>query len=76
MDMVRPRDLGRITLKDLLRSKMTDMFFNILFDLHKFLVREYQSPTVNTGFDEAAKNLSPWEIFVLIEYDQLVNDAS
>jgi serine/threonine-protein phosphatase 2A regulatory subunit B'' len=76
MDMVRPENLGRVTLKDLLRSKMTDMFFNILFDLQKFLLREYQSPLMNTGFDEATKNMSPWEIFVLIEYDQLVSDAA
>jgi serine/threonine-protein phosphatase 2A regulatory subunit B'' len=76
MDMVRPDNLGRVTLKDLLRSKMTDMFFNILFDLQKFLVKEYQSPLVNTGFDEATKSMSPWEIFVLIEYDQLVSDAA
>jgi serine/threonine-protein phosphatase 2A regulatory subunit B'' len=76
MDMVRPDDLGIITFKDLLRLMTADMFFNISFDLQKFLVREYQSPVVNTGFDEATKKLSLWEMFVLLEYDQFVKDVT
>jgi serine/threonine-protein phosphatase 2A regulatory subunit B'' len=76
MDTVKPATTGRITRKDLVRSKMADMFFNTLFDLQRFLMREYQSPSVNARLEETTKNLSPWEIYVLIVYDQLMSDAT
>lgn len=75
MDMIDPEDPAVVTIADLTRSKMADVFFNSLFDLQKFLIREYQFPLVNPNFDEVTKHLTPWEIYVLIEYDQLVNDA-
>ncbi|KAH0795656.1 serine/threonine-protein phosphatase 2A regulatory subunit B'' subunit beta isoform X1 [Histomonas meleagridis] len=62
-----------VAVHDLEKSKMADVFFNTLFDLQKFLVREYQFPVINSN-DEVTKNLTPWELYVLIEYDQLVND--
>lgn len=70
IDMISP---APYTVHDLVKSKMADVFFNTLFDLQKFLVREYQFPMLNPEMDELAKKLTPWEIYVLVEYDQLVN---
>ena len=75
IDMINPNGASYITVQDLLKSKMADVFFNTLFDLQKFLIREYQFPLVNPELDEMTKKLSPWEVYVLIEYDQLVNEG-
>jgi serine/threonine-protein phosphatase 2A regulatory subunit B'' len=74
LDMVKPEDPAAIKVTDLARSGMADVFFNTLFDLQKFLVREYQFPLVNANFGDVTKNLSPWELYVLIEYEQLITD--
>ncbi|OHT14025.1 phosphoprotein phosphatase [Tritrichomonas foetus] len=76
IDMINPEGAAYVTVQDLLKSKMADVFFNTLFDLQKFLIREYQFPLVNAELDEMTKKLSPWEVYVLIEYDQLVNDGA
>ena len=74
IDMIKPLNNSYFTIEDLEKSKMADVFFNTLFDLPKFMNREYQSPSnIN---DESTKGLTPWEIYVLIEYDALVNDAN
>jgi len=53
MDVVHPKDPAYVTRGDLTRSKLADVFFNTIFDLQKFLVREYQFPLVNPNSDEA-----------------------
>lgn len=73
IDMVNPNHAPFITVNDLVKSKMAEVFYNTLFDLQKFLVREYQFPMLNPEMDELSKKLTPWEIYVLVEYDQLVN---
>ena len=75
MDMIHPADASMVTISDLVKSKLADVFYNTLFDLQKFLVREYQF-TVNPDLDDVTKHLSPWELYVLIEYDQLVSEGS
>lgn len=75
IDMINPEGKAYITKQDLIKSKMADVFFNTLFDLQKFLTREYQFPLINPDLDEMAKKLTQWEIYVLIEYDQLVNEG-
>jgi serine/threonine-protein phosphatase 2A regulatory subunit B'' len=75
LDMVKPENPSFVSLNDLLRSKTADVFFSTLFDLQKFLIREYQFPTVNPSFDERTKDLTPWELYVLVEYDRLVNEG-
>ena len=74
-DMINPADPSIVTVSDLVNCKLADVFYNTLFDLQKFLVREYQF-TVNPDLDDVTKHLSPCELYVLIEYDQLVNDGS
>jgi serine/threonine-protein phosphatase 2A regulatory subunit B'' len=75
IDMVDPRETGVISIDDLLKGKMADGFFNTLFDLQKFLVKEYQYPHITPSLDERTKDLTPWELYVLIEYDQLVSET-
>ena len=75
IDMVQPADPSFITVSDLMRSQMANYFFNTLFDLQKFLVHEYQFPEENDDIeDELSKKLTPWEVYVVVEYDQLVNE--
>ena len=74
MDMVHAQDTAYVTVSDLLTSKLADVFYNTIFDLQKFLIREYQFQP-NSNFDDMTKHLSPWELYVLIEYDQLVNEG-
>ncbi|OHT15373.1 phosphoprotein phosphatase [Tritrichomonas foetus] len=76
IDMINPEGPFIITVHDLVKSKLADVFFNSLFDLQKLLYREYQYPSVNPELEELTKKFTPWEIYVLIEYDQLANDGS
>jgi len=75
VDMINPENPSFFTIEDLEKSKLADVFFNTLFDLPKFLAREYQFPPPNQNMEDSSKGLSPWEIFVLMEYDALVNDS-
>lgn len=75
IDVIAPVNPAYVTVEDLIRSKQADMFFNTLFDIQKFLTKEYQFPMVNPSLDEATKGLTPWETYVLHEYDQLVSDS-
>lgn len=74
MDMINPNCQSYITIHDLVSSKMADVFFNTISDLQKFLMREYQYPLLNLDMDELTKDLSKWEIYVMLEYDKLTND--
>jgi serine/threonine-protein phosphatase 2A regulatory subunit B'' len=74
MDAVMPEDVGMVTIDDLIKSKQADVFFNTLIDLQKFLIKEYQGPLFDQESDELARKLTPWEFYVLGEYDALVND--
>ncbi|OHT02233.1 phosphoprotein phosphatase [Tritrichomonas foetus] len=74
IDIVSPEDSSFITLSDLVKSKMADVFFNTLFDLQKFLIKEYQFPSMDPDMEDMSKKFTPWEIYVMIEYDQLVSE--
>jgi hypothetical protein len=74
IDAVNPADARIITVPDLLASRQADVFFNTLVDLQKFLLHEYQAPQFDQETDELARKLTPWEFYVLAEYDALVND--
>jgi serine/threonine-protein phosphatase 2A regulatory subunit B'' len=74
-DMINPADPSFITVADLVRCQLSDVFFSALFDLQKFLLREYQFPYSNPNLEEPIKRLSGWDLFVLFEYEQLVNES-
>jgi serine/threonine-protein phosphatase 2A regulatory subunit B'' len=75
MDAVMPANADAVTVSDLLASKQADVFFNTLVDLQKFIMREYQAPQFDLETDELVRKLTPWEFYVLAEYDALVNDT-
>jgi hypothetical protein len=71
MDIVCPKEIGVVTIQDLIACKQPDAFFNALIDMQKFLITEYQIPTPAPDVDR----LSPWEVFAYIEYAKLVTEA-
>ena len=44
LDMIRPAEQNRVTLKDLKRCKMTPVFFDTFFNLEKYLDHEQRDP--------------------------------
>lgn len=68
-DMIKPDKEGRFTLKDLRRSPLASNFFNILFNLNKFIAFEQRDPFQMRA--DAAQGLSDWERFARAEYDQM-----
>jgi serine/threonine-protein phosphatase 2A regulatory subunit B'' len=44
VDMVHPDDQHRFTKKDILRTKMGPLFFNVLFNMNKYLHYEHRDP--------------------------------
>jgi serine/threonine-protein phosphatase 2A regulatory subunit B'' len=75
IDAVRPANPMFVTIRDLIASKQAELFFTTLTDLQKFLVREYQAPILDPETEELAKRLSPFDIYVLTQYAQLVNES-
>lgn len=59
IDMIKPKNPIGITLSDLKRSKMGHAFFNILFNLNKFLLFESKAATMT------------WNDWASIQYEQM-----
>jgi serine/threonine-protein phosphatase 2A regulatory subunit B'' len=76
IDAVNPADPAAVTLADLVASKQTPLFFNTLVDLQKFLIQEYQSPQFDQEIEELQRKLTPWEFYVLAEYESLINETA
>ena len=47
--MVKPVDRERITIKDLRQCQMASNFFNVLFNLNKFIAMEQKDPFMSRG---------------------------
>ena len=47
LDLVKPKEDGKITLSDLKRCKMTPIFFDTFFNLEKYLDHEQRDPFAN-----------------------------
>ncbi len=47
LDMVKPRQEGKISLTDLKACKMTPLFFDTFFNLEKYLEHEQKDPFAN-----------------------------
>ena len=47
LDMVKPKEEGKITLMDLKACKMTAVFFDTFFNLDKYLEHEQKDPFAN-----------------------------
>ncbi|XP_012940974.1 serine/threonine-protein phosphatase 2A regulatory subunit B'' subunit beta [Aplysia californica] len=75
MDMVCPKNQGRILLSDLKACKMTSIFFDTFFNLDKFLEHEQRDPFANARDPNAEPmEVSDWNRYAEEEYDILVAD--
>jgi serine/threonine-protein phosphatase 2A regulatory subunit B'' len=75
IDAVKPENPSFVTLRDIIASKQAEIFFTTLVDLQKFLIQEYHAQGYDPDADELVKRLTPWDVYVLTQYNQLVNDT-
>jgi serine/threonine-protein phosphatase 2A regulatory subunit B'' len=75
IDAVNPRNRAMVTIKDLVASKQGEVFFTTLVDLHRFLIREYQVPVYDPEANEFARKLTPWDLYVMAQYNVLINES-
>ncbi len=61
-DMIKPADPNNITLRDIKASKMSHIFFNILYNLNKFFLFE-QKGTIGS--------FTSWATYARQEYDRM-----
>lgn len=73
IDMIKPADPRRITLKDLKQCKMAGVFFNALFNLNKFILYESRNPFSIQQEHNSTEQLSDWDKFARVEYDLLAH---
>jgi serine/threonine-protein phosphatase 2A regulatory subunit B'' len=70
MDMLKPEVDGRVTLKDLRASKMSGNFFNVLFNMNKFIAFETRDPFLMRQ-EREEPHLTEWDRFARGEYLRL-----
>ena len=69
-DMLHPEVPGRITLRDLRRCKLAGNFFNVLFNLNKFIAFETRDPFLIRQ-EREEPHLTEWDRFARQEYIRL-----
>ena len=69
-DMLSPEVQGRITLRDLRRCKLAGNFFNVLFNLNKFIAFETRDPFIIRQ-EREEPHLTEWDRFARGEYIRL-----
>ncbi|XP_033760767.1 serine/threonine-protein phosphatase 2A regulatory subunit B'' subunit beta-like isoform X2 [Pecten maximus] len=73
LDLVRPKQEGRVTLADLKSCKMTNIFFDTFFNLDKFLEHEQRDPFANVrDLENDGPEPTDWEKYASDEYENLV----
>ncbi|XP_063491555.1 serine/threonine-protein phosphatase 2A regulatory subunit B'' subunit beta isoform X2 [Symphalangus syndactylus] len=73
LDLVKPRTEGKITLQDLKRCKLANVFFDTFFNIEKYLDHEQKEQiSVLRDSDSSGPELSDWEKYAAEEYDILV----
>nr|XP_021143325.1 serine/threonine-protein phosphatase 2A regulatory subunit B'' subunit beta isoform X3 [Columba livia] len=77
LDLVKPQYEGKITLHDLKRCKLTDVFFDTFFNIEKYLDHEQkdQFSMLRDGEGES-QEVSDWERYAAEEYDILVAEEA
>ncbi|KAG8580320.1 hypothetical protein GDO81_007246 [Engystomops pustulosus] len=77
LDLVKPEDEGRITLKDLKRCKMAHIFYDTCFNLEKYLDHEQRDPfAVQKDIDSEIPEPSDWDRYAAEEYEILVAEET
>uniref|UniRef100_A0A8C3TTP9 EF-hand domain-containing protein n=1 Tax=Catharus ustulatus TaxID=91951 RepID=A0A8C3TTP9_CATUS len=77
LDLVKPQHEGKITLHDLKRCKLTNVFFDTFFNIEKYLDHEQkdQFSMLRDGEGET-QEVSDWEKYAAEEYDILVAEEA
>uniref|UniRef100_A0A672UBT5 Protein phosphatase 2 regulatory subunit B''beta n=2 Tax=Strigops habroptila TaxID=2489341 RepID=A0A672UBT5_STRHB len=77
LDLVKPQYEGKITLHDLKRCKLTNVFFDTFFNIEKYLDHEQkdQFSMLRDGEGES-QEISDWEKYAAEEYDILVAEEA
>ena len=66
-DMLRPESSGGFTLRDFKRQpKISGLFFNILFNINKFIAYEQRDPFLARQQENELGGLSAWDRFAQV----------
>ncbi|XP_060264539.1 serine/threonine-protein phosphatase 2A regulatory subunit B'' subunit beta isoform X4 [Ovis aries] len=77
LDLVKPQTEGRITLQDLKRCKLANVFFDTFFNIEKYLDHEQkEQASLLRESESEGPELSDWERFAAEEYDILVAEEA
>ncbi|XP_045394044.1 serine/threonine-protein phosphatase 2A regulatory subunit B'' subunit beta isoform X2 [Lemur catta] len=77
LDLVKPRSEGKITLHDLKRCKLANVFFDTFFNIEKYLDHEQKEQvSLLRESDSDGPELSDWEKYAAEEYDILVAEEA
>ncbi|XP_069318984.1 serine/threonine-protein phosphatase 2A regulatory subunit B'' subunit beta isoform X2 [Eulemur rufifrons] len=77
LDLVKPRSEGKITLHDLKRCKLANVFFDTFFNIEKYLDHEQKEQvSLLRESDSDSPELSDWEKYAAEEYDILVAEEA
>ncbi|MPC15241.1 Serine/threonine-protein phosphatase 2A regulatory subunit B'' subunit alpha [Portunus trituberculatus] len=72
LDMVRPEENDKISLRDLKKCRMTPIFFDTFFNLEKYLDHEQRDPFASHRAEEDGSEVSDWNRYAAEEYELLV----
>ncbi|XP_045130891.1 uncharacterized protein LOC123515992 isoform X3 [Portunus trituberculatus] len=73
LDMVRPEENDKISLRDLKKCRMTPIFFDTFFNLEKYLDHEQRDPFASHRAEEdGSEQVSDWNRYAAEEYELLV----
>uniref|UniRef100_A0A2D4HCF6 EF-hand domain-containing protein n=1 Tax=Micrurus lemniscatus lemniscatus TaxID=129467 RepID=A0A2D4HCF6_MICLE len=77
LDLVKPENEGKITLHDLKRCGMANVFFDTFFNIEKYLDHEQKDQfSVLRGTENENQDMSDWEKYAAEEYDVLVAEEA
>lgn len=77
LDLVQPQSPEKITLRDLKRCKLANVFFDTFFNIEKYLDHEQKEQVSLLRETEAeGPELSDWERYAAEEYDLLVAEEA
>ncbi|XP_071529769.1 uncharacterized protein [Panulirus ornatus] len=75
LDMVRPEEIDKISLRDLKKCRMTPIFFDTFFNLEKYLDHEQRDPFASHRAEDDGPEfpqVSDWDRYAAEEYELLV----
>ncbi|XP_054830638.1 serine/threonine-protein phosphatase 2A regulatory subunit B'' subunit beta isoform X1 [Eublepharis macularius] len=77
LDLVKPECEGKITLRDLKKCKMANVFFDTFFNIDKYLDHEQKDQfSILRGVENENQEMSDWEKYAAEEYDVLVAEEA